>query len=219
MANVPLNPATAAQLFYSGSMMLLLSAPSETFVFGRWAAQPCICIVPMPFDDAVVYFTDNPAMLADAYVAPAPGQPAIAKLSVRIGGITLIGVDTMNLPNGQLVDLTVTFYDADDNPTEAPEGTLTWESSDEGVATVAADSGSDEATVASVAVGEATITMTAGSITSSIDIAVTGTSAAVSAEIAAGEPYDAPATAQARRATQARPAPPQQAPQAQTQRR
>ena len=210
MVNVPLPPATAAQLFYSGSLMLLLSDPSETFVFGRWAGQPCICIVPMPFDDAVVYFTDNPAMLADAYVAPPPGQPAIAKLSVRIGGITLTGVDHMNLPNGQLVDLTVTFYDAQEMPTEAPEGDIEWSSSDEGVATVAADSGSDEATVTSVAVGETTITMTAGSITASLDIAVTGTTAAVSAEIAAGEPYDSPATAQAHRHKAAPPPMPSQ---------
>ena len=205
MANAPLNPAAAAQLFYSGSQMLLLSDPNEPFVVGRWAGQPCICIVPMPFDDAVVYFTVNPAMLADAYVAPAPGQPSRAKLSVRIGGIILTGVATMNLPQGQLVDLTVTFYDANDNPTEAPEGSINWESSDDGVATVAADSGSDEATVTSVAIGETTITMTAGSITATIDIAITGTTAAASAEIAAGEPYDSPAAAAQRRAMTAPP--------------
>ena len=111
----------------------------------------------------------------------------------------------MNLPQGQLVDLTATFYDAQDNPTEAPDGELAWASSDEGVATVAGDAGADTATVTSIAVGETVITMTAGAITATLNIAVTGTTGAVSAEITAGEPYDSPAAAAAKRAHTAAP--------------
>lgn len=197
--NTPLDPAAAAQMFYSGERMILLSEPSQVFVYARWQQQPCISIVPLPFDDAAAYFTKNPAMLAAAYVAPAPGEPIQAKLRVRIGGITLTGVEHMNLPLGQLVDLTATFYDAQDNPTAPPAGTPSWTSSDEGVATVAADPG-DEATVTSVAVGETTITMTLNAISATIDISVTGSTEAVSAQISAGEPYDSPATAAAKRA-------------------
>jgi hypothetical protein len=109
----------------------------------------------------------------------------------------------MNLPIGQLVDLTATFYDAQDAPTAAPEGVaITWASSDEGVATVLVDPADDTlATVTSVVIGDTTITMTAGTIVATIDVAVTGSTAAVSATIAAGEPYDSVATAQAKRAT------------------
>jgi hypothetical protein len=199
--NTPLDPSAAAQLFYSGERMLLLSAPAQVFVYARWQNQPCMSIVPLPFNDATVYFTANPAMLAAAYIPPAPGQPVYAKLRVRIGGITLTGVDHMNLPNGQSVDLTATFYDAQDNPTTAPTGDVTWTSSNTAFATVAANpNNDDEATVTSVAVGEATITMSVGSITATIDVAVTGDTDAVSATITAGEPYTTPVTTGAKSA-------------------
>jgi hypothetical protein len=85
MANEPLNPATAAQLFYSGERMLYVADPSQPFVYGRWSNQPCICIVPLPFTDAEAYFTANPVMLASDY-APPSGGAVRAVISVLSAG-------------------------------------------------------------------------------------------------------------------------------------
>jgi hypothetical protein len=202
VANQPLDPATAAQLFYSGEPMIYVADPSQPFVYGRWMQQPCISIVPLPFTDAIAYFTQNPVMLASAYVPPSDAAVR-AEISVlsrggRAGHVTKsTGVIEMNLPIGQAVDLTVTFYDAQDNPTAAP-GAIAWSSSDDTIASVG-ESDSDQATVTSVAIGECTITATSGSISAEMDLAVTGSTEAVSAEISAGEPYDTVEAAHAKR--------------------
>ena len=67
-----LDPQEAATLFYSGSVMAFVAAPDDSFVCGQWQGQRAM-IFPIPFDDAVAYFTDHPVMLYDP---DAPGMTA-----------------------------------------------------------------------------------------------------------------------------------------------
>jgi hypothetical protein len=59
-----LDPQEAATLFYSGSVMAFVAAPTESFVCGQWQGQRAM-VFPIPFDDPVAYFTQHPVMLYD----------------------------------------------------------------------------------------------------------------------------------------------------------
>jgi hypothetical protein len=59
-----LDPQEAATLFYSGSPMAFVAAPTESFVCGQWQGQRAM-VMPIPFDDPVAYFTAHPVMLYD----------------------------------------------------------------------------------------------------------------------------------------------------------
>jgi hypothetical protein len=59
-----LDPQEAATLFYSGSVMAFVAAPTESFVCGQWQGQRAM-VFPIPFDDPVAYFTAHPVMLYD----------------------------------------------------------------------------------------------------------------------------------------------------------
>jgi len=76
-----LDPNEAATLFYSGSVMAFVAVPDENFVCGQWHGQRAL-VVPIPFDDAVAYFTEHPVMLYDpnAPIAP-PTEPLTATIT------------------------------------------------------------------------------------------------------------------------------------------
>jgi hypothetical protein len=65
----PLDPQEAATLFYSGSPMAFVAVPTESFVCGQWMGQRAL-VMPIPFDDAVAYFTEHPVMLYDPNAPP-----------------------------------------------------------------------------------------------------------------------------------------------------
>jgi hypothetical protein len=59
-----LDPQEAATLFYSGEPMAFVAVPTESFVCGQYQGQRAL-VMPLPFDDAVAYFTEHPVMLYD----------------------------------------------------------------------------------------------------------------------------------------------------------
>jgi hypothetical protein len=97
------------------------------------------------------------------------------------------------LVNGQSVDLTVAYTDAQGAPVPAP-GAVTWSSSDDSIATIEADPDDDtQATVTSVAEGAATITAESGGIEVTEDVDVSASEpVATEGTITAGVPYATP---------------------------
>jgi hypothetical protein len=189
-ASQALDPEEAATLFRSGSELAFLTDPYVGFVMGRWMNQQVMCLQVPP--DLVAYSTENPVIIYGTYVPPAPGVAVAAFITIRTAGWTVRGNNmAVELPNGKVVDLTVTYEDADGNPTSAP-GDVTWTSSDPSIATIEADDDDDtKAVVTSVAEGSTSITAQSGGITASIDVDVTAEGGeAVSANITAGEPRD-----------------------------
>jgi hypothetical protein len=71
--DVPLDPNEAASLFYSGSTMAFVAVPKDSFVCGQYMGKRAL-VTPIPFDDAVAYFTEHPVMLYDPDYVPL--QPA-----------------------------------------------------------------------------------------------------------------------------------------------
>jgi Bacterial Ig-like domain (group 2) len=96
----------------------------------------------------------------------------------------------VELVNGQSVDLSVAYTDAQGAPAPAP-GPVNWYSSDTSIVTVSSGTEDESATATSVAEGTATITAESNGITCGLDMIV-GASEAVASEgtITAGEPYD-----------------------------
>jgi hypothetical protein len=196
-ANQPLDPNQAATLFYAGDAMAFTSEPQSPFVYGRWMSQPCMCVSP-PFKDqpsAAAYFTTHPVILANSYTPPPPGEAAGATLKVSGAGWTARGTKmAVELPNGQRVDLQVSYTDESGNSAEKP-GAITWSSSDENTATVNADDADDtRAVVSAVAVGTITVSAESGGITATLDVIVGAGSGsaneATQGTIEAGQPYD-----------------------------
>ncbi len=97
----------------------------------------------------------------------------------------------VDVPNGDLIDLSVAFKDGKGDPATKP-GPVTWTSSADAVATVAAKADDTTATVTSLTVGTATITATSGAISGTVDINVIA-AAATEADVSAGQPYTPPA--------------------------
>jgi hypothetical protein len=87
-----LDPQEAATLFYSGSPMAFVAAPTESFVCGQWQGKRAL-VMPIPFDDAVTYFTDHPVILYDPNAPPmtatiTAGTPYTPALKERKHGRT-----------------------------------------------------------------------------------------------------------------------------------
>jgi hypothetical protein len=100
----------------------------------------------------------------------------------------------VELSNGQSVDLTVAYTDAQGAPAHPP-GPVNWTSSSPSIATVSAGDEDTQATVTSIANGNTTITAESNGITCAIDLMVGGGEAGASeGEITAGEPYDTTGT-------------------------
>jgi hypothetical protein len=95
----------------------------------------------------------------------------------------------VELSNGQSVDLTVAYTDAQ-GAAAHPPGVVTWWSSDDSVAKVSAGTDDTQATVTSVAGGTATITAESNGISCGIDMVVAqAPEGTVEGQITAGEPY------------------------------
>jgi hypothetical protein len=100
----------------------------------------------------------------------------------------------VELSNGQSVDLSVAYTDAQGAPAPAP-GPVNWTSSDTSIVTVSSGDEDESATATSVKNGTATITAESNGITCGIDVYVgAGGSVASEGAITAGEPYDTTGT-------------------------
>jgi Big-like domain-containing protein len=187
-----LDPNEATALFRSGTELAFLTDPYTGFVMGRWMNQPVLAVAVPP--NLPLYFTENPVIIYGTYVPPAPGVAVRAIITIRTAGWTVRGNNmAVELPNGQVVDLTVAYEDANGDHA-SPPGPITWSSSDEEIATVEANADPADGTVAlvtAVAEGAATITALSGGITATLDVDITASGGdAVSGTITAGEPHD-----------------------------
>jgi hypothetical protein len=184
-----LDPNEAAQLFRAGTALAFIAEPYEPFVLGRWMNEPALCL-PAPADPAA-YFATHPVIVYGTYAPPPPGEAVSAVITIGAAGWTARGNNmAIELPQGNAVDLTVTFADAQGAATPAP-GAVAWTSSDDAIASVYPDADDDtQAQATGAGEGNVTITAAAGGISATIDVAVTVQGEApVSAAITAGEPY------------------------------